>query len=663
MSRTAVLPGTDRQSLELLLWTLLLVAAPHVFNLAGTVMGFYAALVLWRLANLRGWLPLPARLWLLALTAAGAGLVYLEYHRLYGREGGAALFTVGLALKLMELKSPRDVYLAVFLAFFVAVTQYLFSQSIPMAAYTLAIVVLLVACLISLNSSPYFVPRQRLKLAVILVTQALPVMVVLFIFIPRIAGPLWALPDENLAKTGLGETIEPGSISRLGLSQEAAFRVDFEGPLPPRAERYWRGPVFWNTDGARWSLPPETGSQPARPPRFSGSTYRYAITLEPHQRQWVFALELPDQWPAELRQTEAFLLLARDKISERRRYRLASRTEYSTGEISEQDKHRGLQLPKRIAPRVKALAESWKAESANPAATVDRALQYFREQPFFYTLSPPLIPGDPVDGFLFETRRGFCEHYATAFTVLMRLAGIPARVVTGYQGGQWNAMGKFLEIRQADAHAWSEVWLAERGWTRIDPTAAVAPERIERGVDVETQIESGEIRFNPLEGRLPGGVFKMAEVWRQSRMLWAGVDHAWDLWVLAYGPENQTKLLSRLGISDWKALGAWLFGSMSLILSLTWLFMSRHRPVRVDPALRIYQKFLAKLRAAGIDKHASEGPTDFARRSVSELPLASATIHGITALYLQIRYGPAGNPEKLKDFARLVRQFRIKPGP
>jgi transglutaminase-like putative cysteine protease len=645
---------------SMLLFSVFFVALPHVFHLSVPIFLFFALLVLWRFAAGARPALQPGRTALFALTVAGAVLVYAQYHRFYGSEGGAALFLVGLGLKLMEMKTRREVYLVVYLAFFVALTQYLFSQTIPMAAYTLVAVGLSVSVLIGVNGGAAIPLPELLKRSGVLVVQALPIMAVLFVFFPRIPGPLWKLPDDEItSKTGLSDIIEPGSVSRLGESSEPAFRIDFQGEPPPPAQRYWRGPVFWQTDGTRWTLPEERASRNRPAPEFSGPAYRYTVTLEPHRRKWVFALDLPAEFPQELAQTAEYMLLAKEKLLARRQYALISRTDFRTGPLERAERRQGLQLPGEPAPRIRALVESWRPGSAGPRAMADRALKYFRTEPFVYTLHPPLLEDRPVERFLFETRKGFCEHYATAFVYLMRVAGIPARVVTGYQGGQWNPMGKFLEIRQADAHAWAEVWLPERGWTRIDPTAAVAPERIEQGIDLDLQAAAGEVRFNLASESLGYGALGLRGWLKETRLIWSSVDHAWNLWVLAYDPENQKRFWEALGIIDWRGLALWLGGLLALCGAAAALLFRPRRKTVSDPAVRIYGRFLKKLARRGVVKRIGEGPADFARRAASEQPEAQEAIRRITGVFLRIRYGKEPNPADLERLRRLVRAFRV----
>ncbi|HYE37728.1 DUF3488 and transglutaminase-like domain-containing protein [Methylocaldum sp.] len=650
----------DRTQENLLLFSVFFIAAPHILNLGEGIVLYFSLLAAWRLAL--GYRPAlqPGRLLLFLLTLSGAALVYVDYHRFYGREAGASLFLVGLGLKLMEMRNRRDVYLVVYLTFFVALTQYLFSQSIPLAIYTLAAVGLLISVLIGLNAGPVLSLKTQFKMAASLVAQALPVMVVLFVFFPRIAGPLWKLPDDPISgKTGLSDTIEPGSVSRLALSAEPAFRADFEGEPPPPAERYWRGPVFWRTDGKRWSLPSEQRRNDAQMPEFSGSAYRYTVTLEPHQKKWVFALDLPKAFPGDLVQTPEYLLLTQQSINERRQYTITSYPNYRTGGLSPTELEQGLQLPEKPSTRVLRLVERWQLSSPDPRDIVNKALLHFQEEPFVYTLNPPPIRDKLVDTFLFETRKGFCEHYATAFVYLMRVAAIPARVVTGYQGGQWNPVGKFLEVRQADAHAWAEVWLAGQGWTRVDPTAAVAPHRIEQGINLDQQVTDGEVSFNPVERALADAAFDFRDWYDRARLVWASVDHAWNQWVLSYNPENQKRFWEALGIVDWRGVISWLAALLALCGLLVGLWLLPRRKPKSDPAVAAYDRFLKKLARGGLTKRTGEGPRDFAVRAASERPEAKEAIGAITTLFLRIRYGRQADPLDLDQLRQMVKSFRI----
>ncbi len=543
---------------------MVLVALPQAPHLPLDVLGFLIIACSWRVAALYRLAPKPSKAVLFVLTVFGGVLVYSHFHKFHGPEAAASLLLIGTGLKVLELSNRRDLYLVVYLAFLSTVTAYLFEQGLGIAVYTLCVAVLLVACLLSLNGTGGAPWRARLRMSTVLVTQALPVTLVLFLFVPRIPGPLWRLPqDDPAAASGLSESMEPGAISRLGLSRTTAFRVDFQGPPPPPRERYWRGPVFWHFDGRKWTAGSvDTLRTALRPAMAEGPVTSYALTLEPHQRRWVFPLEFPDTVPQGLDVHEDGYLLAPEPIRERRRYELTSRLHTSPADLPDRDRRRALQLPAPPVRDVAELAERFRSAAPRPEALVRQELQYFHDEPFIYTLQPPAIGGDPIAGFLFETRRGFCEHYAGAFVYLMRIAGVPARVVTGYQGGHWNPVGRFLEIQQSDAHAWAEVWLDGRGWTRIDPTTAVAPERIDREVVfADTLRIDGAIVFgHPLNTAWRERLTSMRGWLMQAGLLRDTIDHAWHRWVLAYDAANQRRLMETLGVVDWQGLACWLAG-------------------------------------------------------------------------------------------------------
>lgn len=655
MTNTTLPLVTDRQKLGLLLVAVFLVACPHILNLAPAVVAFFILLALWRGAGLYLGLNLPGKPLLFLLTLAGAGIVLGHYHRFWGQEAGSSLFLVGLGLKLMELKSLRDAYLVLYLAFFVALTQYFFSQSIPMAGYTLGIVVLLVAAMIGLNSNSAFPVKARLKMAGLMVAQALPAMALLFVFFPRIPSPLWQFPDDtHAAKTGLSDKLSPGSVAHLVLSKEMAFRVDFDGDPPPPKLLYWRGPVFWTTDGQNWSLGSELPLSASRRPKLAGERYSYTVTLEPHGQRWILGMEMPESIPREFIETADYQLLAKTTVVERKQYRLTSRIAYQTGPLSEYESKRALQLPGKHSARLENLVQAWAAENPSPRQLAMRALRYFREEDFHYTLNPPPTRGDPVESFLLETRQGFCEHYATAFVVLMRLGGVPARVVTGYQGGQWNTIGHFLEVQQANAHAWAEIWLEESGWTRVDPTEAVAPERIERGLDLDTQVLAGEILFNLGDQRKGDGSLAGLKVWQNLRMFASSIDHAWDSWILAYGTEDQAQLMRWLGLLDWRTMAMWLGAGLFLIVAaLAWWIVPRRR-ASADPAKRAYDRLLGKLARRGLIPQTGEGPTCFAKRAAHDIPDLADAVARITRLYVKLRYERNPRPDDLKRLRRLI---------
>ncbi|HEY6721098.1 MAG TPA: DUF3488 and transglutaminase-like domain-containing protein, partial [Burkholderiales bacterium] len=459
-----------------------LAVAPHTLWLPFWVNFAAAGLLCLRgYASLRS-SALPPRWILVLLTLTGAIGVYLSYRTIMGRDPGVTLLVLLLFLKLLETRGPRDIFVVAFLSYFVALANFFYSQSIPTAGLMLLTVFVITSALVSF-SAPERPLVDDLKTAGRMLAQAGPVMLLLFFLFPRVQGPLWGVPqDAYTASTGLSETMSPGSISGLSASDAIAFRVKFEGMPPPRAQLYWRGPVMSDFDGLTWrvGLPQLRRNISVES---SGPTADYEVTLEPHNRNWMFALEMPMRIPPTARLTTEYLVISLTPIRSRIRYQMGSAPQFKApGGANPQDLAMALRLPRGFNPRSQALAREWRESLPDDPAIIRRAIEFYRGSRFEYTLEPPLLGRNSVDEFLFDTKQGFCEHFASSFVFLMRAAGVPARVVTGYQGGDTNPVDGYMVVRQADAHAWAEVWLAGNGWTRVDPTAAAAPVRVELGI-------------------------------------------------------------------------------------------------------------------------------------------------------------------------------------
>jgi len=647
-----------------ILWVggaLALAAAPQVLNLPIWLSLLSLTLGLWRLQIAqRGW-PLPPKWIYLLLALIGFGGVYLQFGTVLGRDAGVALLTVMLALKLLETRTQRDCALLIFLGYFLCITSFLYTQSFFIALYILLAAWALTAALIHLNQpAENPVRRFNLRLAGSLLLQALPFMLVLFILFPRAQGTLWTLPhDARSASTGLSEEMTPGNISSLARSSAVAFRAAFSSRLPEPAERYWRGPVLWFTDGRNWS-PGRGAKVTTHELKVFGPPLNYTVTLEPHQKNWLLALDMPTIIPAGTYLTPDFQLRAITPVENRVRYELSSYPLYRTGAPASDELVRALQLPRDANPQTRGLAKSWRATLQNDEKIVAQALAYFRGKPFFYTLNPPPLHtgagGNPVDEFLFDTRRGFCEHYSAAFTTLMRAAGIPARVVTGYQGGELNPLGDYLIVRQSDAHAWAEVWLKERGWVRVDPTAAVAPQRIERGgAMLDDLTESGGFFSEQQQGLFGAALLRL-------RLGFDTANYQWAQWVLGYNTARQGELLARLGLDkfsyDSMALGLGMGISVSLLFiafAVYSLLLLRRRPK--DPTVLLYRSFCAKLARRGIVRAPGEGPQDFAARAALLLPQRAAQIYSISQLYSALRYAAQHPPRALVLLRNYIRAF------
>jgi transglutaminase-like putative cysteine protease len=597
------------------------------------------------------------RFLVLALTLAGATGVLWQYGTLLGRNAGVTLLVIMLSLKLLEARQRRDALLVIFTSYFVVITNFLFTETPLIALYMFAISIVITATLSVVTHDSASRPAQNhLRQAGTMLLQALPVMLVLFIFFPRIIGPIWGMPqDAHAGVTGLSGSMSPGAISRLVESGATAFRARFSGPVPEPAQRYWRGPVLWKTDGRTWTTGgPDLPAPPAETllqPR--GKPVQQEITLESHNKRWLLALDLPFAISIPATRTVSSEWLAPEVIRERIRYTATSYTEYQTGDLNPLLQDAALQLPENLSERLRELAQGWRRD-AGDRTIIRKALEYFHNEPFIYTLRPPPLGEDPMDEFLFESRRGFCEHYSAAFVLLMRSAGIPARVVTGYQGGEYNPVGEYLLVRQSDAHAWAEVWLPETGWERVDPTAAVAPERIEHALDLSALESGAPVRFRLIEGG------PLADGWRGLRYAFDTLNNGWNQWVLSYGPARQRELLAALGIKqvNWKAMVLVLAALISAFLSgvAAWMFL--RKPSQSDPVLQVWNAYCRRLGQLGMQRKPGEGPRDYSRRVVAYRPELASHVNPITDMYIRLRYD---NPEKpavlLSQLRHRVRQF------
>ena len=629
-----------------LLAVLLLVCAPHFLHSPLWVsLGFILAL-LWRYAHDKHALPLPKlllRLLLLALILAG---VLLSFHSISGRDAGVAFLVLLIGLKLLEMRELREFLLLLFLSYFLIFTNFLYSQSIFSVMYLLVVMLLSTAILIQLaDQRRAWTNRQCLNYSGRLLAQALPLMLILFLFFPRIDSPFWQLPENNSnSVSGISSTLELGNISRLSLSDEVAFRVKFDGAIPPPSERYWRGLVLNHSHGKRWTRALFQGRGKAlfEP---SGQAYQYTITLEPHQQNWLYSLDLPPSTNgikgAVLH--EDFHIHSQYPVNSLKQYSLKAYTHYRTYfESRAQAKlqwRNALHLEPDAHPQTRALAQAWQQDDPSPTILVKRALDYFNTEAFFYTLEPPPLKGDAIDEFLFKTRAGFCEHYAAAFVTLMRAASVPARIVVGYQGGSMNPFGDYLIIRQRDAHAWAEVWLDKKGWVRVDPTTAVSPLRIEAGIESALPQVLGNSLFS---------LDKIALI-RQWKQWWDLGNNYWNQWILGYGSQNQADLLKYLGLefSSYKALTLILIiilGTLFGLLAL-WLLIQQQqqKPTKLS---RLYQRFCARLTDCGVKRLAHEGANSYALRAIKALPTYAVQISLITRLYVHLSYRITAPPSK-----------------
>ncbi len=644
----------SQQTLVFLLISIGLITFPHINHLPLPLFAFFFVMLLWRSIAVWNIRFMPNNVMIFLLTVFAVVLLMTQQSTVMGRDSGTGLFVVALGLKLLEIKKRRDLYLACFLSFIVASSQFLYQQSILMTLYILFVCCVLFATLIIINSHQ---PNtsQAIFSGLKIFGQAIPIGLILFIFFPRFEAPRWTFfEEEKRGITGLSDTLEPGSISQLGLSGEMVFRAKFVGAVPPRHERYWRGPVFSYTDGVRWEQTENLRHiRYMDTPKFQGKTYQYSILMEPQDNKWVFALDMPSVFPSELVRNALYQLVNSNKRKERQAYKLISHTQYNTGYITKTEYRNNLQIPGEPSARIMDLVERLGGFDKTEMDYVQSVLYHFKSNNFYYTLLPGLIEENPIETFLFETQKGFCSHYATAFVYLMRVAGIPARVVTGYQGGELNEAGEFLVIRQANAHAWSEVWLEDRGWIRVDPTTAIAPQRIQQDINVDLQMETGNVSFAGYE------LSSFQRFWKQTKDIWGSIDYNWQHWVINYTRDNQTRFLSMFGIGDIKSmLVHLLIGIAFCLLVLSW-FVLKKRPLPIDKELALYLKFCRKLSRSGITKEASETASQFSKRLQQKYPDSADKVRLITDLYNQVRYLKNPDQHKITQLKKEIRAFSL----
>jgi protein-glutamine gamma-glutamyltransferase len=546
-----------RNSLVWMLAAQIAVIAPHVPRLPVWVTSICVGCCFWRVMVYQGRWSYPGRWAKVVFVVAGLiGLGVGYKGRVYGLEPAVALLVIAFVFKLLEMQHKRDAYIVILLGYFVAITEFLFFQSIPYAFYMLFAVVLITAALIGLNQTQsHLQPLKTLKLAATLMVQSIPMMLVLFILFPRIA-PLWTVPLESqAAKSGVTDRMSPGDIASLSLSPELAFKASFSGAIPASGQLYWRGLVLENYDGKTWtrranltdSIWRNKQSKPvwAKDIERLGSTQSYSIILEPTRQNWLFSLataDLPANADIAMLDDYTLAYVHRRGVTTKFKYAVTSDLEYRLEtELNDEVRRRNTSLPRDSNPRTRALVNAIWALASNDADYVNRVLIYFADEKFAYTLQPPKLGDDDIDEFLFDSQRGFCEHYAGSFVFMMRAAGIPARIVLGYQGGEYNALANYIAVHQFDAHSWAEVWYEGRGWVRVDPTQMVSPERIQRGLESAVADEDTFLANSPLSWLKYRQLLWLQELRQQL----GAIGHYWDNWVVGYNARSQLVFLSK----------------------------------------------------------------------------------------------------------------------
>jgi len=661
---TPATPIVNRDGILWVIAALCISMLPQLINMPAVLVPITLMPIAWRLlAEFRGWKPMSMFFRVLA-TALAVGVLVTTYGGLMGRRAAVSMLALMLSLKLLETFRIRDARIVASLSLFLCSTQFLFSQGIPMIVYIIVCLLSALMALMLLQRREAFARLREapqtgrdlfaeLGFGIRLIALALPIGLAIFLLFPRWGSPLWGVPENALdARSGLSDSMSPGSIQSLFMDDSPAFRVNFEGELPRNGEMYWRGPVFWDFNGQRWQPGYLIRNLPAAgKPELNQAPFRYEVQMEPTEQRWLFALDYPAMVPRGAYLTMDYQLLARRPVTQLRSYTMASDPAYlDTLQLKQTLRRAALELPAGSNPRTAQMMLGWRAEAKNDTEIVRRALDYFNQQEFHYTLNPPLLSQHTADEFLFDTRRGFCEHYASAFTIMMRMAGIPARVVTGYQGGWYSELGNYVLVRQSDAHAWSEVWLDVTGWTRIDPTAAVAPGRIEQGA-----LDSLAQRRHMLD----------YEWLRNARNTFDLLQRGWNNWAIDFGSETQSRLFTVFGWGIFNsaklviAMVAIVFITATAIYLLLPQVMRIRSARRQAPLLQLWNKFVRKLDKAGFVSRPSMGPMELAALAGSQLKYAREGIERIAGLYALCRYSP--NKQGQSELEALINNFRPRP--
>ncbi len=602
----------------------------------------------------------------IAITASSLGVLLSMVH----------LLTFAYVLKAFEIKQRKDFYQSLLLGLFLLASALIFKQNL---AFSLVIILAIIVNLIMLQQ--LFSPSKSLfsstKLITVLLLQSSLLAIVLFVVFPRLS-PFWQVPNAKSAQTGLSEEVSPGDIANLALSSELAFRVNFNNSAVPRySTLYWRAMTLENYDGRKWSRVKaklkSPLSKPLLVPKTMGKPIAYDVIVEPSFQTWLFALTVARSNDVNVKLMRDYTIQSRRVLSQMTHYNIKSYLQAPLDlTISQTDKQRNLAIVQGSNPRLEELALKLKQEYPDLAARSNAVLEFFRKQQYFYTLKAPLLINNSLDQFFFDTKAGFCVHYASSYTYLMRASGIPARVVTGYLGGEYNSAGNtqelqstkqqggHLSIYQYDAHAWSEIWLVGKGWQRVDPTAAVDPQRVESGWSNALLAQQSSLN-NDFLGLHQ---FKSIKWLNAIRLQLDALDYQWTRWVLGYSSKQQYDLLKRWFGKDvsWKTAG---FITLTLIAIMVFITLIYHlnfnwfKRKKVTPWLKLYQQALGKIAKKGLNKPINMSPSDFAKTVSLQFPIISKDFYHFTKIFEGLMYTQLTTLEQNVFLIQLEAQYKI----
>ena len=596
-----------------------------------------------------------------SILLIGLGGVYLSTGSLVGAKSGLSALLVLICMKALETNTPRDFQVLCLLSWFLALTGLFFEQELVRSLYIGLICWMVGAALIHFHRDVKQPMRRSFRTGFTLFLHALPVMALLFVFFPRSYGGFrFNFGQSPRGTTGMSNNLEPGSFSALTKNFDDVFRVNFpDGNVPPLAKMYWRGNVLWEGDGFRWSRGPGMYSEPPRHRLLEGVAVRQEITMEPHGDYWLFGMDRIQNFRAEAGFDPGGCMRSSRPVHSTLRYEVTSLPIEKQAYLLTDHKTAALRQPREVSARVKELVVSWRAGGKTDREVSDTALRWLKQEKFRYSLEPGRyeIGSEGFDDFLFNRRVGFCEHYAAAYATLMRVAGIPSRVVIGYLGGEFNPHGRYVIVRQSDAHAWCEIYIDKQGWARVDPTDILAPERVTLGLAsyLQQQVSGLSEGDNPANRQ-----FGMKDWFRDLRLVWDNANFQWNLRVLGFDEGAQRQFFANLHLpyGRWHLYAAWGLVGLAPILAALGFWLRRAQRGRPDALVEAYVAFCQTLAAAGMAREANEGPLHFAGRATKSFPENASEIEQITDLYVRSRY--ARTPLPARDFIQRVRAWRSK---
>ncbi|PCJ44166.1 MAG: hypothetical protein COA99_07270 [Moraxellaceae bacterium] len=644
--KTHTIYPIPRVGLILLLVTVSLAIASHALRLPVGV--FVAAIVclVWRIQVFRERWVFPGKTVRFFMVIASFVTVFLYYGTILGPDAGVTLLILAYLFKLLEMYKERDAFFIVILSYFVVATNYLFSTSLLSSLYTFVVVLMVTASLVGLNQSRKKIrPKRTLLIAAKLSIQAIPVMLILFVFVPRVS-PIWSLNvDSDQATTGLSDSVSPGDISSLSKSDELVFTAEFNGDKPIQEELYWRGVTYSDFDGRTWSRGLRDNYESSDSIEldnidYSKKLFEFQIIMQPNYRHWLFSLPFSTIDLPYVKLTDSLVFERKEAVSTLLSYRARSHPEYVYQRhfISPTDRERNTRLPATdIRAKRKAIQMIAKV-AGDHVKYADSVLNWFNTANFVYTLQPPALKVNTIDGFLFSTKQGFCGHYAGAFVFMMRAVGIPARMIGGYQGGDYHSAGHLM-VKQYHAHAWTEIWLRGKGWVRVDPTRAVAPERIISGPEYVTS-DSSFLTDSPLSPRL----FRNSEFISSLRSRLEHIDYLWSRWVVGYNNSTQMEFLSRWinNVTPQKVITIMLMLLCGVMAVLSIYVLLQRGKQKLNPVDALFLRYCDKLAEKGLSRMQGEGVWIFYQRAANHFPAQADAFCRITQLYDDLRYGPPG---------------------